>query len=214
MTCLTSSRVGGVRGLLDTCTFLWIITGSRELSPAAAKAFADPANEILRSVVSVWELLVKHALGMLPIPLLSIDVTFRSFPLPVHRLYRRPPVFQPVSTLKALNTEADKTIAIQGLDYLVDLVCLVCLVCLVEQDQLDKQNKPDRPNNGLLTQADLFSFLPVKNRQQSTDKASMVCPAGVCVRAEERDSSSLRPCRWEQPIGIACVPPSSSCPVG
>jgi PIN domain nuclease of toxin-antitoxin system len=57
-----------VKGLLDTCTFLWIITGSRELSQAAAKVFADPANEILLSVVSVWELSVKHSLGKLPMP--------------------------------------------------------------------------------------------------------------------------------------------------
>jgi len=57
-----------VRGLLDTCTFLWVITGSSELSPAAAKVFADPANEILLSVVSVWELSVKHSLGKLPMP--------------------------------------------------------------------------------------------------------------------------------------------------
>lgn len=57
-----------MRGLLDTCTFLWVITGSSELSPAAAKVFADPANEILLSVVSVWELSVKHSLGKLPMP--------------------------------------------------------------------------------------------------------------------------------------------------
>ncbi len=57
-----------MRSLLDSCTFLWIITGSGELSPAAAKIFSDPANEILLSVVSVWELSVNHALGKLPMP--------------------------------------------------------------------------------------------------------------------------------------------------
>jgi hypothetical protein len=57
-----------VRCLLDTCTFLWIIAGSRELSPTAAKIFADPAHEILLSVVSVWEISVKHSLGKLPMP--------------------------------------------------------------------------------------------------------------------------------------------------
>lgn len=54
--------------LLDTCTFLWIIAGSKELSPTAKELFADPANEVLLSVVSVWELSVKHALGKLPLP--------------------------------------------------------------------------------------------------------------------------------------------------
>jgi len=53
-----------VRYLLDTCTFLWILAGSRELSPAAAKLFVDPAHEILLSVISV-----KNSLGKLPLPI-------------------------------------------------------------------------------------------------------------------------------------------------
>ena len=54
--------------LLDTCTFLWIISGSNELSPRARELFVDPANDVLLSAVSVWELSVKHALGKLPLP--------------------------------------------------------------------------------------------------------------------------------------------------
>lgn len=57
-----------MRCLLDTCTFLWIIAGSRELSPTAAEIFVDPTHEILLSVVSVWEISVKHSLGKLPMP--------------------------------------------------------------------------------------------------------------------------------------------------
>jgi PIN domain nuclease of toxin-antitoxin system len=57
-----------VRCLLDTCTFLWIISDSKELSPRARTIFTDPANEVLLSAVSVWELSVKHALGKLPLP--------------------------------------------------------------------------------------------------------------------------------------------------
>jgi len=57
-----------VRCLLDTCTFLWIIAGAKELSLAAKEIFANPANEVLLSAVSVWELSVKHALGKLPLP--------------------------------------------------------------------------------------------------------------------------------------------------
>ncbi|MEK9142031.1 MAG: type II toxin-antitoxin system VapC family toxin [Nitrospirota bacterium] len=57
-----------MRCLLDTCTFLWIITGSREPSPTAANMFADPTHEILLSAVSVWEISVKHSLGKLPLP--------------------------------------------------------------------------------------------------------------------------------------------------
>ncbi len=54
--------------LLDTCTFLWIIAGAKELSPKAKEIFANPANEVLLSAVSVWELSVKHSLGKLPLP--------------------------------------------------------------------------------------------------------------------------------------------------
>jgi len=57
-----------VRCLLDTCTFLWIISGAKELSPSAKEIFANPANEVLLSAVSVWEISVKHALGKLPLP--------------------------------------------------------------------------------------------------------------------------------------------------
>ena len=54
--------------LLDTCTFLWIIAGANELSPRAKEIFANPANEVLLSAVSVWELSVKHSLGKLLLP--------------------------------------------------------------------------------------------------------------------------------------------------
>ena len=57
-----------MRCLLDTCTFLWIIAGSRELSPTAANLFVDPTHEMLLSVVSVWEISVKHSLGKLALP--------------------------------------------------------------------------------------------------------------------------------------------------
>ena len=54
--------------LLDTCTFLWISSGSAQLSPAARQLFADPANEVYLSAVSAWEIAVKHGLGRLPLP--------------------------------------------------------------------------------------------------------------------------------------------------
>jgi PIN domain nuclease of toxin-antitoxin system len=57
-----------VRLLLDTCTFLWIVGGAKELSSRAREAFADPANEALLSAASAWEIAVKHRLGRLPLP--------------------------------------------------------------------------------------------------------------------------------------------------
>ena len=57
-----------MRFLLDTCTFLWIAARSDELSPHARECFADPDNEVYLSVVSAWEIALKHALKRLPLP--------------------------------------------------------------------------------------------------------------------------------------------------
>lgn len=54
--------------LLDTCTFLWITTAAPELSSVAAAIYADPANRVFLSSISVWEICVKHANGKLPLP--------------------------------------------------------------------------------------------------------------------------------------------------
>ena len=54
--------------LLDTCTFLWIITADPQLSAHARELFIDPLNEVLLSSVSSWEISMKHALGRLPLP--------------------------------------------------------------------------------------------------------------------------------------------------
>jgi PIN domain nuclease of toxin-antitoxin system len=56
-----------VRLLLDTCTFLWLAGGS-SLSPAAAAAVRDPANDVLLSAVSSWEIATKYLSGRLPLP--------------------------------------------------------------------------------------------------------------------------------------------------
>lgn len=57
-----------MRLLLDTCTFLWIITGSPDLSRAARELFSDQGNEAFLSVASTWEIVVKHRLGRLSLP--------------------------------------------------------------------------------------------------------------------------------------------------
>lgn len=53
--------------LLDTCTFLWIVRDTPQLSATARALFADPANAIFLSAVSVWEIAIKHQLGRLPL---------------------------------------------------------------------------------------------------------------------------------------------------
>lgn len=54
--------------LLDTCAFLWIVSGGDDLSKESRKLFSDPSNEVYLSSVSVWEIVVKHSLGRLPLP--------------------------------------------------------------------------------------------------------------------------------------------------
>ena len=53
--------------LLDTCSFLWL-AGGASLSAAAAAAVRDPANEVLLSAVSTWEIATKYRTGRLPLP--------------------------------------------------------------------------------------------------------------------------------------------------
>ncbi len=57
-----------MRILLDTCTFLWIITAEQKLSSNARELFVDPFNDVFLSSVSSWEIVVKYTLGRLPLP--------------------------------------------------------------------------------------------------------------------------------------------------
>lgn len=54
--------------LLDTCTFLWIALGSRDLSETARDLYRDPGNRVFLSPVSGWEIALKHGLERLPLP--------------------------------------------------------------------------------------------------------------------------------------------------
>ena len=54
--------------LLDTCEFLWLVTGDTKLSPSVATALRDPQNQVFLSAVSFWEISVKHNLGKLALP--------------------------------------------------------------------------------------------------------------------------------------------------
>jgi PIN domain nuclease of toxin-antitoxin system len=54
--------------LLDTHVFLWFISGDAKLSTDIRDAIRDPHNEVYLSVISIWEALIKHQLGKLPLP--------------------------------------------------------------------------------------------------------------------------------------------------
>jgi PIN domain nuclease of toxin-antitoxin system len=54
--------------LLDSCEFLWLVSGDPKLSATVSAAIRDPSNQIFLSAVSFWEISVKHSLGKLPLP--------------------------------------------------------------------------------------------------------------------------------------------------
>lgn len=54
-----------MRLLLDTHAFIWWDNDQARLSPAARAACQDPANELLFSVASAWEMQVKYQLKKL-----------------------------------------------------------------------------------------------------------------------------------------------------
>lgn len=51
--------------LLDSHAYLWWLTGASELSPSARAAIADPANLVLVSAATIWEIEIKRSLGRL-----------------------------------------------------------------------------------------------------------------------------------------------------
>lgn len=57
-----------MRLLLDTHIFLWYITADARLPARYLAAIRDPANEVYLSAASVWEAVIKYALGKLPLP--------------------------------------------------------------------------------------------------------------------------------------------------
>jgi PIN domain nuclease of toxin-antitoxin system len=57
-----------MRLLLDTHIFLWFISADAQLPAAWRDSIRVPRNEVFLSVVSVWEAMVKYALGKLPLP--------------------------------------------------------------------------------------------------------------------------------------------------
>jgi PIN domain nuclease of toxin-antitoxin system len=54
--------------LVDTCTFLWIVGGERELPARVADLYRAPDNEVYLSAISAWEIAVKYANGRLALP--------------------------------------------------------------------------------------------------------------------------------------------------
>ncbi len=58
--------MGGVRLLLDTDAFIWRVSEPNRLSDEANELIDDPANDVLVSSASAWEITTKTRLGKLP----------------------------------------------------------------------------------------------------------------------------------------------------
>ena len=60
--------------LLDTHTFIWWDSEPTKLSATALALCSDPANELILSVTSLWEMQIKHTLGKLSLRLPLKDI--------------------------------------------------------------------------------------------------------------------------------------------
>jgi len=58
-----------MRLLLDTHVLLWAVSDPVRLGPATRDIVEDPANEVLFSAASIWEIAIKARLGRADFPL-------------------------------------------------------------------------------------------------------------------------------------------------
>ncbi|PPQ27563.1 type II toxin-antitoxin system VapC family toxin [Rhodopila globiformis] len=89
--------------LLDTPALLWWLSDDARLGPRARGLVAEPGNDVLVSVVSIWEILVKIRVGKLEADLGDIAVAcerqgFLSVPITPEHLRR-------LSTLPVLHPD-------------------------------------------------------------------------------------------------------------
>jgi PIN domain nuclease of toxin-antitoxin system len=61
-----------VRLLLDTHALLWWLSDGAALGPQARALIADPVNDVLVSVASLWEIVVKVRVGKLDADIAAI----------------------------------------------------------------------------------------------------------------------------------------------
>jgi PIN domain nuclease of toxin-antitoxin system len=54
--------------LLDTQVFLWLLSGDNRLPIPWRDAITAPNADVALSVASIWEAIIKHQIGKLPLP--------------------------------------------------------------------------------------------------------------------------------------------------
>jgi len=62
-----------LRVLLDTHCWLWLCAEPERFSPVTLDRLADPSTERLLSAASVWEIVIKHGIGKLSLPVTPRD---------------------------------------------------------------------------------------------------------------------------------------------
>jgi len=63
-----------VKLLLDTHTLIWAVDDPSKLGPQAVTALQDPANDLLLSAATIWEIAIKVGLGKL-----SLSMPYRQW---------------------------------------------------------------------------------------------------------------------------------------
>ena len=58
-----------MRYLVDTPCWLWLLSSPERLSEPTLALLANPQNDLFLSAASVWEIAIKHSLGLLALPL-------------------------------------------------------------------------------------------------------------------------------------------------
>jgi PIN domain nuclease of toxin-antitoxin system len=54
-----------MRVLLDTHVLLWLLSGQSRIDKSTRDVLSDPANDVLFSAASIWEIAIKSQLGRL-----------------------------------------------------------------------------------------------------------------------------------------------------
>lgn len=67
-----------MRLLLDTHVVLWSVEAPRRLGPAVRADLADRSHEVLVSVIALWELATKRAIGKVQLDVAEVAEELRS----------------------------------------------------------------------------------------------------------------------------------------
>jgi PIN domain nuclease of toxin-antitoxin system len=113
-----------MRLLLDTHVFLWYVSADSQLPIDIRDAIRDPNNEVHLGSASVWEAVIKHGVGKLPLP--GPPATYLRAEREAHRIASLAvdeDAFPYLSALPPLHRDPfDRMIIAQALQHALDLV--------------------------------------------------------------------------------------------